>query len=798
MKQLYLVFALLIVPVFQGIAQVQTDFEGGTTDDWTVEGDSDWFWEGGTGNPGGCLRINDDATGAMNRAFAPVKFLGDWSSATSSDTLKADIFLHQISGGYVSSNFVFRIIGPGGQQATGILNPTPTSDIWTTYKISLNSADWQLNSGTWSGLLANITTLMVTVEFISGDEFNRLDNISLSFSPIRDPIVPVICSNFEGGGYDEWAFQGTGSVSNLSSGGSPGRYIKINNSSSTAYAFAPTKFLGDWNLLDNHAADICFDLLVTNNTGALLLNDAFLRISGPGGVARIPMNTNVQNAFGQWYSFTFPIQASSWTMVSGTWALLIDQVTELRLCLEFTDGSETVGLDDFCISDQPPQSDFTVDHTYTFVGNPVQFTDISDVFPTGWAWTFGDAGTSSEKNPAHTYSQSGLFDVSLTVSNNFGSDMKQEPDYIEVAAIDQCLKFSDNFDAPTIHPAWSFHNGTWGIDAGTMRQTSNYYGSVLDACYAITGSPNWTDYSISADIKSTDNDRIGLVFNLQDFQNMYMFVWHLQTPERVLYKWVNGVSTILDSDNTGYSMDTWYHVKVGSYNGYITLTIDGQEIFNVQDNTFTSGKAGLYCWANQYTYWDNLLIECTINDILTLQNITVASGQSECYEATEVITVGGGGSTFIVENGGSATLGAGLRISCLPGTMVHSGGYLHGFISPTGPWCTSGSVIPQTIENIERTETIEQNTIATRHTDEKSFKIYPNPTTSTFTLELSGIGKEQLIHVEIYSMRGEKILSENFIGEPKHEFSLSNRPVGIYFILVIAGERIETGKIVKQ
>ena len=95
-------------------AQVISDFEGGDTDGWVSEGDGNYYWEAGTGNPGGCMRVDDDATGDMNRAYAPLKFLGDWSSATQNDSLKADIFLHNAGGGYVSSNFVFRISGPGG------------------------------------------------------------------------------------------------------------------------------------------------------------------------------------------------------------------------------------------------------------------------------------------------------------------------------------------------------------------------------------------------------------------------------------------------------------------------------------------------------------------------------------------------------------------------------------------------------------------------------------------------------------------------------------------------------------
>lgn len=120
---------VLVGAWFTGAAQVISDFETGNTDGWVSEGDGIYYWEVATGNPFGCMRVDDDATGDMNRAYAPMKFLGNWSSATPLDTLKADIFLHRVSGPYVSTNFLFRIIGPGGQ-ATAILNPEPSTDIW--------------------------------------------------------------------------------------------------------------------------------------------------------------------------------------------------------------------------------------------------------------------------------------------------------------------------------------------------------------------------------------------------------------------------------------------------------------------------------------------------------------------------------------------------------------------------------------------------------------------------------------------------------------------------------------------
>jgi len=60
---------------------------------------------------------------------------------------------------------------------------------------------------------------------------------------------------------------------------------------------------------------------------------------------------------------------------------------------------------------------------YVFLSVPVQFTDLSKD-ATKWVWDFGDGSGSTKQNPAHTYSATGIYTVSLTVSNPNGTDSK--------------------------------------------------------------------------------------------------------------------------------------------------------------------------------------------------------------------------------------------------------------------------------------------------------------------------------------------------------------------------------------
>ncbi|MBA7601087.1 hypothetical protein ES703_08154 [subsurface metagenome] len=69
---------------------------------------------------------------------------------------------------------------------------------------------------------------------------------------------------------------------------------------------------------------------------------------------------------------------------------------------------------------QPPIADF--DHSTNEL--TASFTDASydpDGFVVSWSWSFGDGAISEERNPAHTYSTPGTYEVTLTVTDNAGA-----------------------------------------------------------------------------------------------------------------------------------------------------------------------------------------------------------------------------------------------------------------------------------------------------------------------------------------------------------------------------------------
>lgn len=84
------------------------------------------------------------------------------------------------------------------------------------------------------------------------------------------------------------------------------------------------------------------------------------------------------------------------------------------------------------ITPTPLIANFTATNTTGKVPLTVRFTDTSLNTPTEWSWDFGDNTTTTEQNPLHTYSDVGTFTVSLTATNDDGSDTLTMTDLITV------------------------------------------------------------------------------------------------------------------------------------------------------------------------------------------------------------------------------------------------------------------------------------------------------------------------------------------------------------------------------
>lgn len=181
------------VPVFSP-CENETFSESGLGD-WSFQSTGGVSNPGSDGNAGGFCRVADAAGTSL--AFAPARFLGDWSSFDGSGEVTIDIRTISRGGPAVGAAEFLRLSGPGGT-ASVALSPADIplgAMVWKRLAYPLNPGVWTVTSGTWAGLLADVAECRIVAEWISGTEVVGLDNFarrSLACPALDDSVVTQV------------------------------------------------------------------------------------------------------------------------------------------------------------------------------------------------------------------------------------------------------------------------------------------------------------------------------------------------------------------------------------------------------------------------------------------------------------------------------------------------------------------------------------------------------------------------------------------------------------------------------
>ena len=184
---------------------------------------------------------------------------------------------------------------------------------------------------------------------------------------------------------------------------------------------------------------------------------------------------------------------------------------------------------------------------------------------------------------------------------------------------------------------------------------------------------------------------------------------------------------------------------------------------------------------------DDILVDVApvIPNTLGVGNETVSN--SECFNATATITIAGSGNPFTVSAGGQATFIAGQNIRFLSGTTVVPGGMLHGYIDPGGPWCPFGESL---LTGTEEARPLSADSPG-------RYRIWPNPTTGDFTLEVKDPEDPEVLTLEIFNLSGMKTAERTLPAASRQKVGLGWMPAGLYLVRVMDGKHVETLKLIK-
>jgi hypothetical protein len=98
----------------------------------------------------------------------------------------------------------------------------------------------------------------------------------------------------------------------------------------------------------------------------------------------------------------------------------------------------------------------------------------------------------------------------------------------------------------------------------------------------------------------------GLIWRAQDAQNYYITRANPLEQNIRLYRVVNGVRYKLANFDHIISVDKWHTFRVVARDNHFQIIFDGQMVLDVRDETFQSGRIGLWTKADAVTYFDDL------------------------------------------------------------------------------------------------------------------------------------------------------------------------------------------------
>ncbi|WP_048103649.1 PKD domain-containing protein [Methanofollis liminatans] len=183
---------------------------------------------------------------------------------------------------------------------------------------------------------------------------------------------------------------------------------------------------------------------------------------------RIGINTEAKITFlGEVDTYQFPAERGSSGYIKmsssaiGSTMILFDpdgkvvaSGAEIHFTSEYTGSYTLLAFDDdgrntgdylvylWLAGPEDVHASFTVNTTSGQVPLTVRFDDESTGSPASWTWDFGDGAVSTEQNPLHTYSEPGVFNVSLCVEDlNGANDTLAEEGYITVYAPPPAISF---------------------------------------------------------------------------------------------------------------------------------------------------------------------------------------------------------------------------------------------------------------------------------------------------------------------------------------------------------------------
>jgi hypothetical protein len=160
---------------------------------------------------------------------------------------------------------------------------------------------------------------------------------------------------------------------------------------------------------------------------------------------------------------------------------------------------------------------------------------------------------------------------------------------------------------------------SWRVEQdGWLHQRSNIWGKrgeFLERWYgtlSVAGDVAWKDYTLAVQSEPGDDDGFGIIFRLVDPEHFYRLLFIEDGfnggPTTRLDKRNGPEYTELWSARKGFRVGKAMDIEIEVVGDVIRAAVDGRMLFEVKDGSYTHGKIGLFCYAQNDQAFDNVKV----------------------------------------------------------------------------------------------------------------------------------------------------------------------------------------------
>jgi len=384
----------------------------------------------------GCIRITGTTTDVVGQYPLTVSMTFNLNILGSPYTVSGSIpdLIQQMtavgcSAPSINTNYFSRVIDPGTCPAIGTL-PNGTSSGTTcppTQQIAVSiSGNNTICNGASTTLTANVTNSTGTVTYAWSTSDNTA---SVNVSPTTTTSYTVTVTDQNGSATASTSVTVNQEPNAAFTAATSGTTATITNTTTGATSYS-------WDFGDSQTSTaqnppahtyssngtFTITLIATNSCGSDTATQQVTISGGSGPSVSISGNTTICS--GESTALTANVTNSTgtityaWSTSGNTASINVSPTTTTSYTVTVTDQNGSATASTSVTVNQEPNAAFTA----TTSGISATITNTT-TGATSYSWDFGDTQTSAAQNPpAHTYSSTGTFTITLIATNNCGND----------------------------------------------------------------------------------------------------------------------------------------------------------------------------------------------------------------------------------------------------------------------------------------------------------------------------------------------------------------------------------------